>query len=739
MQVYLSVCGRRCDERHRRFSKNTKETGMKSNEVRSIEQHPLRPLFRPKSVVLYGASDKSMWSQLIAGNFAAYGFEGKLFAVNKRGVPAHGIPGFTSCREIGEPVDSAYFFVPVEGILEAVEDAAAAGVKSGVVLTSGFSETGANGAELERKVVELAEKYGMKLLGPNSLGFANFAENAALTVVSPPVLPMVRGGVALLSQSGAGLGEIAAFAMNENVGLSFMAAMGNQAQVGLAEMMDYLVDDPNTRVIAVFAESITDTAVFAAAAERAMAAAKPVVVMKVGKSSLSGAVAAAHTGSLVGDDRVFDAACQRYGVIRTNSVEELVLTAGIAAQVGPLKKLGIGVLSISGGACGMIADMAEEFGVPLPPFAPETVAALREIVAGYGTTINPMDITGAAVRDPDLWERELKILDNDPSLGLILAQTSLPGGLDAPGIEQVRPIGRALSVAKTPGLLLVQSIKPVTQGMRDVLKETGIPGVAVGIEHTMRALGKLVWWSRLLQKRQGEAAAVATRASAQSTARPTSERQVLDYLEGFGVPVIPAQVARSADEAVAAARGMEGKVVLKIASPDINHKTEVGGVKLGLQGDEAVARAYLDIDASVRAACPDARIDGVIVSPMRSGGVELIVGTARDPQWGPVIVVGLGGVWVEVLKDTALQLLPVSRSDVVDMLNSLRAVKLLQGFRGAAPVNLDAVADAVVRIGDAALSLGDDMAALEVNPLLAFGDRVEALDGVVIWDHPAAP
>lgn len=702
-----------------------------------IENHPLRTLFCPRSVALIGASDRSNWSLGIFRNFAGYEFDGKLYAVNARGTSAHGLPGFASCRAIGEPVDSAYFFVPLDGMFEALADAAAAGIRSGVILTSGFAETGEEGRKLQLQLATFADTHGMKLLGPNSLGFANFSERSAVSAVMPPGKPLMDGGVALISQSGATIYEIASFAYQENIGLSFMVATGNEAQVNVSDIIDYLIEDPNTRAIAIFAEHIKDTKGFIAAGEKALAAGKPIVIMKVGKSELTGQIAKAHTGSLVGDDRVFDAACQQLGVIRVNSIEDLVFTAGLLAQIGPLKKPGVGVVSISGGACGLIADRAAEENVLLPQFALQTVAELREIISSYGSTINPLDITGAAIRDFSLFEKELTIIGRDPSVGLTLCVYPLPERADESATFNMLPafayMGRGLTANDTPGLLLHQCIKPVTVYGRSVMKEAGIPGIAVGIDNTMRALGKITWWSSLLQKKREKSPPAPSGKLLPGNVRPRSEREVLDFLEGFGVPVVPAMVAKTAEEAVTAARQMGGSVALKIASPDIAHKTEIGGVRLGVAGDGPVIQAFQEIDAKARAACPDAQIDGIIVSPMRGGGVELMVGTARDPEWGPVIVVGLGGVWVEVLRDTALRLLPITRNDVVEMLSSLRAAKLLQGFRGAPVVDLDAVADVIVRIGNAALALGPDLVTLECNPLLVIGNKVEALDGLTVW------
>lgn len=704
-----------------------------STESMSAEPHALHRLFCPQSVALIGASEKSAWSHIIYNNFAQYGFEGKLFAVNKRGAEAHGLPGFATCRALPDPVDSAYFFAPAEGMIDAVADAGEAGIKYGVVLTSGFAEAGEQGAMLQQELVKVARRFGMSLLGPNSLGFANFSARTAITAVPPPRRPMLRGHVGLISQSGAAISDIAAFGLRSNIGFSFMAALGNEAMLGVADLMDYLIHDEATRSIAIFAEGIRDTAAFARAAVKAASVGKPVVIMKVGRSALTAKVAASHTGSIVGDDRVFDEACARFGVMRTDSIESLITTAGIAAHLGRLTRPGVGVLSISGGACGMIADQADAHGVSLPVFAPDTTSRLQEVAAAYGTVMNPMDITGAAVRDPNLWEQELAIMGNDPALGVVLAQMGLPETADsAASPDALAAIGRGFARMAVPGILLTQAIAPVTDHMRSVMRSTNIPLVAVGIENTVRALGKLGWWS----KRVGQVTPLETGEDTDSGAappRPITEREVLDYLAGRGVSTIPAKIVPSAEEAAQAAGSWSDATVLKVLSPDIQHKTEVGGVALNLQSPEAVANAFDAMSAAVRGARPDARIEGFIVSPMRSPGLEMLVGTMCDPQWGPVIVVGMGGVWVEVLKDTALRLLPVTRSEALDMVRSLKSVRLLEGYRGQPAIDMDALVDTIVAIGDAALALGDGLESLEVNPLRVGERGVEALDGVAVW------
>jgi acyl-CoA synthetase (NDP forming) len=692
-------------------------------------------LFRAQNVALVGASEKSAWADMIAKKAKDFGHRGKIFAVNRAGAPAFGLPGFRSLKEIGEPVDLAYIMVPAAFVAQALNDIADAGIKAAVVLTSGFAEVGEDGAARQADLVAAAKALGLTFMGPNSLGFANLAAGSAVTTIgtrTPPIL----GGIAVVSQSGATANEIAKFAHQQGFGLSFVCATGNEAMVTLPDVIDYLVDDEATKAIVVYAETISHPDRLKAAALRALERRKPIVMLKIGSGVKSAETAKAHTGGVVGDDRIFEAVCRQFGIIRVRSIEEMLVTAKLVEQLGPLERPGVALVSVSGGACAMFSDLADACGVPMPDFAPATVKRLREVLPSYATPLNPLDITGALLQDPELWERVIPAVAADPEIGLTLALYNFPG-TEAEAVScrlHWRHIGRAFAAAGKPSFLFSALAQPMNAVPASVAREAGIENVLFSLDFGARALGHLSRWSTRVRQSTTQPAQPAP---ARPAFKPLTEREVLTHLAAHGAPVSPARIARSAAEAEAAAEAIGGAVVLKVLSPDIAHKTEVGGVRLNVTGAGAARRAYESIMASVAAAAPQAKIDGVIVAPMRSGGHELLVGVLRDPQWGPAIAVGLGGIWVEILKDSVVRLLPVDRATVREMLTSLRAAPLFEGYRGSPPVDLDRLADAIVAIGDAAIALGPELAVLEVNPLWVNGAEMEALDGLAVWRETA--
>lgn len=703
-----------------------------------ITPERLKSLFRPRSIALVGASDKSPFSKAAYNNLVSFGFADKTYLVNKRGAETHGVATYTSCSDIPDEVDVAYFMVPQGATLDAMTEAAAAGIRNGVILSSGYGEAGPEGRAAQEELVAHARSMGMILLGPNHLGFANIVDQ--IPVASLANLPRVAGSVALLSQSGASSAAMLDFAKMTSVGLSYAVTLGNEAMITAGHLIDFLVEDESTKAIALFLETVRDPEVFRRAAKRAAAAGKAIVVLKAGSSELAARTAAAHTGALVGDDKTIDAIFRELGIIRVDSIEDMLVTADLCARVGRLGSKGVGVISISGGACDILADRAADFNVELPEITPATAAALAEIMPGYGTVHNPLDVTGAAVFDPTMFTKAIRILSEDQGIGVISVVMTLPWERDDASSAMptvFKAIGDGIANAATPVVFTNQVVQPTSDYTKELMADAGIPHVISGLRQTVFALGKLGWWSEVTRSADPSAARPESSFSLPPATERTgswSEYQARQLLESAGIPVVPSKLLNSADEAAAYAEETGQALALKIVSRDILHKSDIGGVQLGVRGAVDAKRAFHEIMAAGDYV-PGARIDGVLASPMRVGGTELLVGVVRDPQWGPMLAIAIGGVFVEVLGDAALASLPVTAERAQELVESLRGAALLRGVRGTVPADFKALGRVIEKIGSLAYALGDDLESLEVNPLRVNGSEVEAMDAVITWTN----
>jgi acetate---CoA ligase (ADP-forming) len=692
----------------------------------------IRALFSPASIAMVGATDKSGWSVNTLANLRRYGFAGPVHLVNPRGGIVHGERAYRSLREVPGPVDLVYVMVPTPAVIDVLREGAALGIRSYVVLTAGFGETGTEGRKREEELAAFCRAHDLTVLGPNGNGFINAVE--AVTPYGLPILPpLLPGSVGVVLQSGALASSVLAFSQARGIGLSLLTSMGNEAVVSVTDVIDHLVDDPATKVIALFLESIRRPEEFARVARRALAAGKPIVALKIGRSGLASRTAQAHTGALVGDDAVIDAAFGRLGVVRVRSLEDLIITAGLLASSGPLPGPRLGVVTPSGGASEIIADRAEDEGLELPPFTDRTVARLAEIMPDFGSPANPLDVTGYVVVDRTLLGRALRIVAEDPGIDVVLLLSDLPRAEPpdpAPVLGLYERSARIIAGSPRPVVVVGNVLTDVTPFARTLQERTGYPHVVGGIEHGMTAVGAAVRWSRARRRADSEPPPTVPPVPVVHGAATGvwAEHRAAAFLAAGGVPVVPAELAGDEDAAVAAAERFGYPVVVKAAAEGLSHKSDIGGVRLGLTSPEEVRRAHREIRAAVGPA-----VAGTLVQPQRSGGVELLVGVLRDPAWGLVLAVGLGGVWVEVLKDSALRLLPVDAAEVRRALGELRGAGLLHGARGTEPADLDAVATVIARVGDLAVGLGDDLESLEINPLLVRGSRVEALDALVTW------
>lgn len=711
-----------------------------THTTRTLTTDRLGELLNPRSIVIVGANSKSAWSRFTYTNLTSGGFDGDLHLVNRRGEECHGQSSYSSIAELPGTPDLAIVLTGTRSLETILEDARLKGIRNLVILAAGLSEAGAEGEALQATLVERAHEAGQLILGPNNLGFINsHAQVAAFSHMTQ--MPMIPGGVGIASQSGALAIYLLPYMASRSVGCSTAVTVGNEAMVSAIDVMDLLVDDEQTTVIAAYLEQISDPAQFLDVAARARRAGKPVVVFKAGRSEASARVAAAHTGSLVGDDTVIDAACKQFGVIRVENIEDLVATAGVIEAYGALDGDRMGVVTGSGAMCALIADKAESLGLQMPTPDQSTVQALYDAgLPEYTTVNNPMDTTGYISVVPSILTKANQCFIDDPNFDFVVVNGSWPANqlmADMGQSTQATLIAQLTSSSKP---VIPMSFLPteVTEFGRAFATEHGYPHASDSFDRGIPAVARSAWWGR----RTAQLASDPAVPDAPMIEKPAgtgtwTEIETGAFLRGHGVPYVPASVVGSAQQAVAAADDLGYPVVLKVASEDIAHKTEVGGVKLLLRDADEVIEAYEAIMSSVVDLAPQARVQGVAVSPMRPAGNELLVGIIRDPQWGLVMAVGFGGVMVEVLKDSALRLLPVGPAEIRRMLESLKGIDLLTGFRGNEPTDLDQLADVIFRISQVAIGLGDELEKLEINPLRVAGDQIEALDALVRWKDPS--
>jgi acyl-CoA synthetase (NDP forming) len=716
----------------------------------------LRAFFAPRSIALVGASDNSGWARFIVASCATAGFAGPLTAVHPRATRAFGLPVVPSLRDLAEPAELAFILAPVQAVEGVLDDMGAAGIPNAVVLASGYREVGEAGRARQDALLDRAVANGVTVLGPNCLGFINANHRSAPYALALPP-PLIAGPVGVALQSGALASVVLGFAKAHAIGLSLLTTMGNEAMMKTADVLDYLVEDEATRVICLFLEEIGDPDRFARVAEKADRAGKPIVALKVGSSPAGQQAALAHTGSVAGDDAVVDAVLRQLNVIRVTSLEELLTTGAALGYSRWPRGRRMGVLTLSGGACDIIADAASAQQVAIPHFSAGTETAIAALLPPFASPHNPLDVTGFGVlanlsgkKGPlTAADHALDIAVQDPNLdfvlfsGVTLPEARPPDDDAADTLEaRVEWLAMRMGSAPIPVIPVTTACVNVSDYGRGLLRKHGI-NVLGGLDLGMTALGYALRW---LENRGRVRAPVPGRAgpgpaATAAAAGPWSEMEARRLLAGAGVPVVPGGLAGSAEEAVEIARRVGLPVALKICSAQITHKSDIGGVVLGLGSEAEVRAGYEKVRAagSRFQAVPEASVDGVLVTPMRTGGAELLAGVTVDPAFGPVLAVGLGGIWVEVLNDTSLRLLPVDAAEVRRMLGELRGLPLLQGARGGAPANLDAVAEAIAGLGEVALTLDGSLRALEVNPLWVNGDQVEALDVLVITEARDQP
>ncbi len=691
----------------------------------------LASIFAPRSIAVVGASDNVAKIGGIPVDFnQRFGYGGAIYPVNPKPGLIQGLPAFASMSQIGAPVDLAIFAVPANLAQAALVDAITAGVRGVVLFTAGYSEVSNQGAQAQAQLAATARAAGVRLLGPNCLGFMNLPSKVYATFCPVPGNGLVRAGnIGLVSQSGAFGGYAYALARERDIGFSHWVTTGNEADIEFADCVEWLAHDPDTQVIMGYMEGCRDGNKLRRALAAARAARKPVVIVKVGRTAIGAQAAASHTAALAGNDAVFDAVFREYGVFRARDINEFFDVAASASIAGLPRDRSVGLFTVSGGVGVLMADEAADARLEVRAMPQDAQDLIRAWVPFAGAA-NPVDITGQVTNDLALIERTVRLMLDAGNYA------SWVGFLSAAGkSEKFWPILDALVTTLRrdyPGTVLAISTLLAPEKRR-ALEAMGCLVYSEPAD-AVRAVAALAGFAQAFEQ-PATAAPESAVASVPLPPGTQSEPQALATLAAAGIRTTTHQVVQSADEAVAVAGKSSGPVVLKIVSPDITHKSDIGGVALGLRDGAAVRAAYDTMQASVRLHAPTARIDGVLVAPMLSGGVECILGAHYDPVFGPIVMFGLGGVFVELLGDVALRLAPVSEPQALEMIRSTKGFALLAGARGRMPVDLECLARNLAALSRLACAAGDTLHSIDINPFMALPKEAGggcAVDAVVV-------
>ena len=692
-----------------------------------IDLPSLDRLFRPRSIAVLGASSSptKVGGRPVAA-LIQNRYEGAVYPVNPRSETIQGLPAFASVKDIPGAVDLAICTVPPGAVMSVLGECAEKGVGSLVVFTSGFAEVGESGAQ--EAMAGLAREAGIRLMGPNCMGMVNFGSRAVGSFHPAFADDIVPGAIGLVSQSGAFGGLAYMLARSRGHSLSYMFTTGNEADVDIGDCTAFLADDPDTKAILLYMEGCRNGPKFLAALERARESETPVIAVKLGRTEAGAAAAASHTAALAGEDAVYDSLFRQFGVYRADSIEEFFdIARSCVVGTRPANERVV-MVTVSGGVGVLMADDANARGLEVAPMPEAAQRRMLELVP-FAAARNPIDVTGQVLNDPTLLDQAIELAATNGDYGSVVSfQGSI--GRNPALMEATRGAWIERKAANPETHFAVSGF--CTEDYTRDLEAAGIP-VYEEATHATRAIAALAGFARSFRERR---ARPAVPAPADLPAGPLNELAALNIVAAAGVPTVPARLARTAREAADAAADLGFPVVLKVLSADIVHKSDIGGVRLGVADRAAAETAFDEIVAAGRAALPDATIDGCLVAPMVTGGVETILGVQRDPVFGPIVMFGLGGIFVEALKDVTFRAAPFDEAEARAMIESVAAYPLLTGLRGQPPADLDALAAALSRLSLFAAANAAAIESLDLNPFLVRPSGALALDAVLVTRPP---
>jgi acyl-CoA synthetase (NDP forming) len=686
-------------------------------------------ILRPRSVAIVGVSPEPghMGASVLA-NLERCRFAGDIHLVSRSRKEFNGRPCTPSIDALPHGVDVAVLVVPHTAAVEAITACGRRGIGGAIVFASGFAEVGDEGRADQERLAAAARGAGVLMLGPNCIGMCSFGVGAALTFEGNVELPAPgpRPKIGMAAQSGAVAAILRLGFLAKGLGVTFYISTGNEADLTVEDFLGALIDDPETQVAALFVEQIRRPQLFLELAQRARTIGKPIVVMHPGRSQRARVSASTHTGALAGDHRVLTAMLRHAAVVVVDTLEELVDAAEFLARTkAPVK--GPGIITNSGAIKGFALDFCEAVDLDVPRLAVATADALKAVLPDFASIDNPADITAMTLRDPTLWTKTADAMLSDPGIGS-LCVAMVPGTTKS-ALEKADALLPSIARGGKPALIAALGDEhPIPPEFMAAFRDKGVP-VYRSPERALRALAHATAYGRRLAARERDARPV------QVPALPRrgvlTEYESKRHLAHLGIGTPKGDLARDLGEATTIAARVGYPVVLKAQAADLAHKSDAGGVALAIADAAALAAAWKRVSESVVANHPGLKLDGMLVEEMAPRGVELIVGAKRDPEWGPVVMVGLGGIWTEALGDVRLMPADLAHDDVVAEIGQLKGAALLHGLRGSPAVDIARIADVVMAVGALMRSQGE-IGEIDINPLVAYPDRVLALDALIV-------
>ncbi|EHQ88223.1 acetate--CoA ligase family protein [Desulfosporosinus youngiae] len=699
----------------------------------------MRYFMDPTGLAIIGASqDFKTINGKILKYLLKHNYQGQIYPVNPKYQEIAGLACYASVEAIPEQVDLALIAVAAARVPGILKDCGTKGIKRAVIFSSGFAEIGGEGKKIQEDIIKVAQEFRMRLIGPNCLGILNTSTGLIASFSASMELDSIKTGpVALVSQSGAVGFMLFNLLQEAGVGVNFVVTTGNEADVTASEGLDYVVENPNTKVILTYLEGLRDGESFKRTAEKAAELGKPIIALKVGNSASGQKAAATHTAALTGSGAAYKSFFDKMGIIQAKDSDDVIDLAQAFVPGKLPEGARIGIVTMSGGVGILLADRCEEWGLQVPQLSQALQEEVSKVIPAFGCAQNPVDVTAQSLNQGEEFKKCLKILLASDELDMLIVAITMATGKLAEKIGQ--DIAEAALDTDKP-LVVSWSVGQVAKPGFDVLIDAGIP-LYHSPARAAKVMGALYQyanfkreWKTIIAEEINLDRQAKIQCALRESGKALSEHATKELLELYGLPVTKEYVTKSVEEAIEIAEKMGYPVVMKIDSPDILHKTEAGGVAVNISSAKHVEVKFNEIMEKARAYNPQAKVNGILIQEQVPSGVEAIIGLQRDPVLGTQIMFGLGGIFVEVLKDVVLKPTPLSREDAIEVLNEIKGAALLNGVRGRQAVDKKALVEILLGVSQLAVEAGEDLLSLDINPVtvLPQGQGAKILDGVLV-------